>query len=217
MFVIATLVAIVASQALISTNFSIIRQSTALGCFPQVNMFHTSSKHEGQVYSREVNYFLMLICILIVLRFKGSVKIGNAYGDVVIWVMLITICLMTVVMLVIRDANIMLIGFFFLVFSSIEGGRKKHKYEAELKLRLLDLQQLASNPDASRIPGTCLFCMNLINGIPPIIRHYVQNVGPLRQIIVIVTVRTLAITTVVPKERFHIGKLRPKGVYRFLV
>ncbi|ERN20684.1 hypothetical protein AMTR_s00070p00196970 [Amborella trichopoda] len=51
MFVIGKLMAIVTSQALISAIFSIIRQSMALGCFPRVNMFHTSSKHEGQVYS----------------------------------------------------------------------------------------------------------------------------------------------------------------------
>ncbi|KAF9601717.1 hypothetical protein IFM89_022704 [Coptis chinensis] len=51
MFIIATLAAIVASQALISASFSIIKQSMALGCFPRVNMIHTSNKHEGQIYS----------------------------------------------------------------------------------------------------------------------------------------------------------------------
>ncbi|KAF9624824.1 hypothetical protein IFM89_014209 [Coptis chinensis] len=51
MFTIATLAAIVASQALISASFSIIKQSMALGCFPRVNMIHTSNKHEGQIYS----------------------------------------------------------------------------------------------------------------------------------------------------------------------
>ncbi|ERN11474.1 hypothetical protein AMTRI_Chr03g43760 [Amborella trichopoda] len=251
MFVIGTLAAIVASQALISASFSIIRQSMALGCFPRVNMFHTSSKHEGQVYSPEVNYFLMVICILIVVGFKGGVEIGNAYGVAVIWVMLITTCLMTVVMLVIWDTNIMLISIFFFVFVSIEGvymtsllnkvpqggwvpfavsaffliimlswtyGRsKKHEYEVEHKLSLVDLQELASNLNSSRVSGVCFFCTDLMNGIPPIIRHYVQNVGSLHQIMVLVTVRILPITTVLPEERFLIGKLGPKGVYRCLV
>ncbi|KAL5729142.1 Potassium transporter 26 [Ranunculus cassubicifolius] len=51
MFIIATLAAVVASQSLISATFSIIKHSMALGCFPRVNMIHTSEKHEGQVKS----------------------------------------------------------------------------------------------------------------------------------------------------------------------
>lgn len=80
MFVISTLAAVVASQALISASFSIIRQSIALGCFPRVTMIHTSGKHEGQVYSPEVNYFLMFVCILITVGFDGGAEIGNAFG-----------------------------------------------------------------------------------------------------------------------------------------
>lgn len=80
MFIVATLAAIVASQALISASFSIIRQSIALGCFPRVTMVHTSAEHEGQVYSPEINYFLMIACMLITVGFKGGAEIGNAYG-----------------------------------------------------------------------------------------------------------------------------------------
>ncbi|KAL4183375.1 hypothetical protein AMTRI_Chr11g154860 [Amborella trichopoda] len=166
MFVIGKLMAIVTSQALISAIFSIIRQSMALGCFPRVNMFHTSSKHEGQVYS------------------PGGELLphGNAYGVVVIWVMLITTCLMTVVMLVIWDTNIMLIDIFFLVFISIEGvymtslfnkvpqgGWVPFAASAFFLIIMLsvDLQQLASNSDISRVSGVCFFCTNLINGALP--------------------------------------------------
>jgi KUP system potassium uptake protein len=80
MFIVSTLAAVVASQALISASFSIIRQSIALGCFPRVTMVHTSEKHEGQIYSPEVNYFLMIACILITVGFKGGAEIGNAFG-----------------------------------------------------------------------------------------------------------------------------------------
>lgn len=81
MFVVSTLAAVVASQALISASFSIIRQSIALGCFPRVTMIHTSDKYEGQVYSPEVNYFLMVACILITVGFRGGAEIGNAFGE----------------------------------------------------------------------------------------------------------------------------------------
>lgn len=80
MFIIATLAAIVASQALISASFSIIKQSMALGCFPRVKMVHTSQNKEGRVYSPEVNYILMVLCLAIVVGFKGGPEIGNAYG-----------------------------------------------------------------------------------------------------------------------------------------
>lgn len=84
MFIIATLAAIVASQSMISASFSIVKQSLALGCFPRVNMKHTSSKYEGQIYSPEINYILMVICIALVVGFRDGVQIGNAYGTLLL-------------------------------------------------------------------------------------------------------------------------------------
>ncbi|KAF5947568.1 hypothetical protein HYC85_013525, partial [Camellia sinensis] len=121
MFVVSTLAAIVASQSMISATFSIVKQSLALGCFPRVNMVHTSSKHEGQVYSPEINYTLMIICIALVVGFQDGVQLGNAFGVVVVWVMIITTCLITLVMLVIWDTNLILVSGFFTIFVTIEG------------------------------------------------------------------------------------------------
>ena len=81
MFVIGTLAAIIASQATISATFSIIKQSVALGCFPRVKVVHTSQKHYGQVYIPEINWILMVLCIIITAGFKETVQIGNAYGE----------------------------------------------------------------------------------------------------------------------------------------
>ncbi|KAL2527398.1 Potassium transporter 9 [Abeliophyllum distichum] len=80
MFVISTLAAVVASQSMISASFSIVKQSLALGCFPRVNIIHTSSQHEGQVYSPEINYILMILTVGLVVGFKGGVELANAYG-----------------------------------------------------------------------------------------------------------------------------------------
>ncbi|KAA8533652.1 hypothetical protein F0562_030914 [Nyssa sinensis] len=251
MFVISTLAAIVASQSMISASFSIVKQSLALGCFPRVNMIHTSSKHEGQIYSPEINYTLMVICIALVVGFKQGVEIGNAYGVVVVWVMLITTCLTTLVMIVIWDINFLLVCCFFLPFIIIEGiymtsllnkipqggwvpfaisafflvimlswtyGRsKKSIYEAERKMSLGELNQILSSGTVYRTPGICFFCTDLVNGIPPIIRHYIQHTSSVREITIIVTVRTLPIKTVLPEERLVVGKLGLEGVYRCLV
>ncbi|KAK9141056.1 hypothetical protein Scep_010737 [Stephania cephalantha] len=81
MFAAAVLASIIASQAMISATFAIVKQSMSLGCFPRVRVIHTSHKHEGQVYIPEVNYLLMFACVLVTAAFKNTTKIGNAYGN----------------------------------------------------------------------------------------------------------------------------------------
>lgn len=80
-FVIAVAAAIIASQAMISGAFAIISQSLSLGCFPRVKVVHTSAKYEGQVYIPEVNYLLLIACVIVTWGFKTTEKIGNAYGQ----------------------------------------------------------------------------------------------------------------------------------------
>lgn len=85
MFVIAVMAAIIASQAMISATFAIVKQSMALGCFPRVRVIHTSHKHEGQVYIPEINFLLMVACVLVTASFKETTNIGNAYGKNLKW------------------------------------------------------------------------------------------------------------------------------------
>jgi KUP system potassium uptake protein len=80
MFVIATLASIVASQSLISATFSVIKQSVVLDYLPRVKVVHTSEHKEGEVYSPETNYILMMLCVGVTLGFGGGKEIGNAFG-----------------------------------------------------------------------------------------------------------------------------------------
>ena len=80
MFVIATLAAIVASQSLISATFSVIKQSVVLDYFPRVKVVHTSQHKEGEVYSPETNFILMVLCVSVILGFGDGQAIGNAFG-----------------------------------------------------------------------------------------------------------------------------------------
>ncbi|XP_021771522.1 potassium transporter 10-like isoform X2 [Chenopodium quinoa] len=100
-FVIATLAAIVASQATISATFSIIKQALALGCFPRVKVVHTSKKFLGQVYIPDINWILMVLCIAVTAGFRNQNQIGNAYGTAVVIVMLATTFLMILIMLLV--------------------------------------------------------------------------------------------------------------------
>lgn len=80
-FVIATLAAIVGSQAVITATFSIIKQCHALGCFPRVKVVHTSKHIYGQIYIPEINWILMILTLAITIGFQDTTIIGNAYGN----------------------------------------------------------------------------------------------------------------------------------------
>ncbi|KAJ4971520.1 hypothetical protein NE237_004619 [Protea cynaroides] len=119
-YVVAVIAAVIASQAMISGTFSIIAQSQSLNCFPRVKVIHTSKKYEGQVYIPEINYALMIGCIIVTAAFKNTTNIGNAYGICVVTVMVITTCMVTLIMLVIWKISILWIIPFFVIFASIE-------------------------------------------------------------------------------------------------
>ena len=76
----ASLATIIASQALISGAFSLTHQAVQLGYFPRVEVRHTSSEAEGQIYVPLVNFALMIACVVLVLAFKESSKLAAAYG-----------------------------------------------------------------------------------------------------------------------------------------
>eukprot|EP00253_Pinus_taeda_P035550 PITA_35550 len=120
MFAVAIVASIIASQAMISATFAIIKQSMSLGCFPRVTVVHTSSKHEGQVYIPEINYVLMLACVFVTISFQDTTKIGNAYGIAVVGVMIVTSCFLTLVMLMIWQTHLLLVVIFVTVFGVIE-------------------------------------------------------------------------------------------------
>ncbi|KAK8960084.1 Potassium transporter 5 [Platanthera guangdongensis] len=120
MFVLALLSAIIASQAMISGTFSIVQQSLSLGCFPRVKIVHTSSKLEGQVYIPEMNYFLMLACVVVTAFFKSTVKIGNAYGIAVVFVMALTSAFLVLIMIMIWKTHILLVLSYTAVIGAVE-------------------------------------------------------------------------------------------------
>ncbi|MEZ4403718.1 MAG: potassium transporter Kup [Kofleriaceae bacterium] len=90
MLVLATMAAVIASQALISGVFSLTRQAMQLGFWPRVSVVHTSAEAEGQIYIPEMNYLLMFGCLLLVLQFRSSSALAAAYGIAVTGTMAIT-------------------------------------------------------------------------------------------------------------------------------
>nr|XP_010921760.1 potassium transporter 7 isoform X1 [Elaeis guineensis] len=119
-FVLATLAAIVASQAIISATFSIVKQCHALGCFPRVKVVHTSRWIYGQIYIPEINWILMVLCLAVTVGFHDTTLIGNAYGIACITVMFVTTWLMALIIIFVWQKNVLFALLFLIFFGSIE-------------------------------------------------------------------------------------------------
>jgi KUP system potassium uptake protein len=87
---ISAVAAIIASQALITGMFSIVKQATVAGFVPRFRVFHTDEHGEGQVYIPAVNWALFLGCVAVTLMFKTATNLTAAYGVAVTGSMAIT-------------------------------------------------------------------------------------------------------------------------------
>ncbi len=94
----SVLAAIIASQALISGAYSLIRQSIQLGFFPRLLVKYTNPDQSGQIYLPLVNIGLALGSIATVYGFKSSSALAAAYGIAVTATMIVTTLLLFVVM-----------------------------------------------------------------------------------------------------------------------
>ncbi len=88
--VLATLATIIASQALITGVASLSRQAVRLGLLPRLKIVHTSSTVIGQIYVPAVNLIIGLGSIFLVVNFKTSSALANAYSFAISATMLMT-------------------------------------------------------------------------------------------------------------------------------
>ena len=95
---IATMAAIIASQAVITGAFSVTQQGIQLGFIPRLRISHTSAATAGQIYIPLINWALMIAIILLVLTFQTSSNLTAAYGIAVTGAMLIDNFLIAVVL-----------------------------------------------------------------------------------------------------------------------
>jgi KUP system potassium uptake protein len=118
--ILATAAAIIASQALISGAFSLTRAAIQLGYAPRLDVEHTSSWEMGQVYVPQVNWFLAISCVLIVIGFRSSTALAAAYGIAVALTMLITGTLLPVVARLRWRWSLGLVALFAMLFVTID-------------------------------------------------------------------------------------------------
>ena len=115
---IATLAAIIASQALISGSFTLISEAIRLNLWPKMKINYPSEA-KGQLFIPGINTLLFAGCVGIVLYFQTSSAMGAAYGLAITLCMLATTILFSN-FLISRRVKSWLIYSFLTVFLTIE-------------------------------------------------------------------------------------------------
>ena len=91
--VVATLAAVIASQALISGSFTLINEAIRLNFWPKVRIKYPTDV-KGQIYIPSINWLLFIGCVGIVLRFEESSNMEAAYGLAIVLCMIMTTVLL---------------------------------------------------------------------------------------------------------------------------
>jgi KUP system potassium uptake protein len=94
LIILATLAAIIASQAMITGAFSLTQQAMQLGVLPRLKIRHTNPEIRGQVYLPQINALLCICCLALVFGFKSSSALAAAYGLTVSANMILTTLLL---------------------------------------------------------------------------------------------------------------------------
>ncbi|KAB2092011.1 hypothetical protein ES319_A03G234400v1 [Gossypium barbadense] len=221
-FVIATLAAIVASQAAISATYSIV--------------VHTSKNFLGQIYVPDINWILMVLCIFVTAGFKNQSQIANAYGTAVVLVMLVTthwiiVILFTGLSLVVECTYFSAVlfkmdqggwvplviasAFLLIMYVWHYGTVKRYELEMHGKVSMAWILGLGPSLGLVRVPGTGLVYTELASGVPHIFSHFITNLPAIHSVLVFVCVKYLPVYTVPEEERFFVKRVGPKNFHMF--
>ncbi|RVX20638.1 Potassium transporter 5 [Vitis vinifera] len=90
--------------------------------------------------------------------------------------------------------------------------RRKYYYDLDHKISPEMVKELVASTHFSRIPGLAIFYSELVHGIPPIFKHYMENVPALHSVLVFVSIKSLPISKVPMEERFLFRRI--EGVHK---
>jgi KUP system potassium uptake protein len=117
--IIATMAAIIASQALISGSYTLISEAIRLNLWPKVRiMYPTISK--GQLFIPSTNWLLLFGCIGVVLIFRESARMEAAYGLAISLTMMMTTFLLTYYLLIIKRVSFLIVAALIGIYLVIE-------------------------------------------------------------------------------------------------
>ncbi len=116
---IATIAAIIASQALITGSYTLVAEAMRLNLWPKLKIVYPTNV-KGQMYIPSINWLLWAGCVAVTLYFQESSRMEGAYGVSIIMTMLMT-TLLLVHYFVLKRINPTLIWGYMLFYFFIEG------------------------------------------------------------------------------------------------
>jgi KUP system potassium uptake protein len=116
--IIATMAAVIASQALISGSFTLINEAMRLNFWPKVKIKYPTDL-KGQLYIPSINWLLFIGCVGIVLHFKESGNMEAAYGLAIVLCMIMTTILLNYY-LIMKRISWVIIGVIITLYLGIE-------------------------------------------------------------------------------------------------
>ncbi|XP_030926331.1 putative potassium transporter 12 isoform X2 [Quercus lobata] len=215
-FVLATLAAMIASQAMISATFSCVKQSMALGCFPRLKIVHTSRKRMGIA---EVGVMLVstsLVTLVMLLIWQKNLFLALCFPLVFGSVELIYLL---AVLSKIKGG-----GWLPLVFATCflcvmyiwnYGSVLKYRSEVREKISMDFMLELGSTLGTVRVPGIGLLYNELVQGIPSIFGQFLLSLPAIHSTIVFVCIKYVPIPVVPQEERFLFRRVCPKDYHMF--
>ncbi|MEA2470321.1 MAG: system potassium uptake protein [Thermoleophilaceae bacterium] len=120
MVLLATLAAVIASQAVISGAFSVTRQAVQLGFLPRLTIRHTSKEEVGQVFAPAINLILFAAVVGLVIGFGSSEHLASAYGIAVTGTLAIDTVLFFVVVRSLWHKPVWLVGLGVTAFLTVD-------------------------------------------------------------------------------------------------
>lgn len=118
MVALATVAAVIASQAMITGSFTLISEAVRLNLWPKVRINYPSNQ-KGQIYVPSINWILWAGCIAIVLIFQSSGAMEGAYGLAINLTFLSTTILIAAYMKR-KKVPVYVIGTFLLIYMLLE-------------------------------------------------------------------------------------------------
>jgi KUP system potassium uptake protein len=117
--IIATVAAIIASQAMITGSFTLISEAISLNFWPKIKINYPTNI-KGQMYVSSINWILYFCCVFVVLFFQKSANMEAAYGLTINITMLMTTILLSIYLYQ-KKIPLTVIILLLAVYLSIEG------------------------------------------------------------------------------------------------
>ena len=223
---------VIASQALISGAFSLTRQAVNLGYCPRTTVKHTSAKYEGQIYLPAINSLLAVGSIGLVLVFKRSDNLADAYGLAVTGTMVITtiayvaityartqripwiaaLLLIIDLSLFIPNSTKFLTGGYVPVsvgvvvaFVLIAWDHTRRGIRAQLSERVMPLSELAeATRNVHRVRNTGIVLSSIPKIAPPSLLHWLKIGQVLHEQVIVLTLIVTSKPRVEEKDRMRV-------------